>query len=217
MNRGGSISYYSPDGLGSIATLNTDTGTVQNNYVYDAWGVTRAQTAAVANPFAYTAREFGEAGLQYSRFRHLSPSIGRFVSDDPLNSVSAFAIAGGILRYPTVVPEYTYAINNPVRYADPFGLDAGGCPDYCLQCVNYCVGGYRNKLLGCYRDYWVETTICDLGLAACLIGKPVKLPFCFLYFLGCISIANRNEARCERGATTWYLDCLDRLCSHCRR
>ena len=41
MSRGGSIYYYDVDGLGSATLVNNSTGTVQNSYVMDAWGIVR--------------------------------------------------------------------------------------------------------------------------------------------------------------------------------
>ena len=79
MLRNEAISYYSVDGLGSAVLLSDPTGTVQNAYLYDAWGEVKGQSGTVANDFGYTAREFGEGGLWYYRARYYQPSVGRFV------------------------------------------------------------------------------------------------------------------------------------------
>ena len=65
MSRGGSVYYYDVDGLGSATLVNNSTGTMQDSYVLDAWGIAPSQTAAVANPQTYTSREAAEAGLMY--------------------------------------------------------------------------------------------------------------------------------------------------------
>ena len=52
-----------------------------------------------------------ETGLCNNGFRDYSPALGRYVESDP------FGLAGGINTY-------AYARNNPVSFADPFGLDS---------------------------------------------------------------------------------------------
>ena len=52
-----------------------------------------------------------ETGFYYNYFRYYDPSIGRYLTADPIG------LAGGINLY-------TYALDNPVRYTDPFGLSA---------------------------------------------------------------------------------------------
>jgi RHS repeat-associated protein len=110
MSRAGSIYYYNTDGLGSIPIVNDTYGAVSGSYVYDAWGVIRAQTGSTPNPFGYTAREFAEAGLMYYRARYYNPNIGRFVSEDPIDFDS------GQVNF------YAYANNMPSNMTDPFGL-----------------------------------------------------------------------------------------------
>ena len=53
------------------------------------------------------ARDFnaGDPGLYYLRARYYDPTIGRFMSQDPLPAGNPYAYVG----------------NNPVRYVDPSG------------------------------------------------------------------------------------------------
>jgi RHS repeat-associated protein len=137
--------YFDVDGLGSATLVNNATGTVQDNYVLDAWGNSKAQTVNVANPFTYTARESADAGLMYYRARYYNPGIGRFVSEDPINDAAwartrpvllseyqlrqfyvrirfndgVAPLAGQSLEMP-----YSYAQNNPADFTDPYGLSA---------------------------------------------------------------------------------------------
>src|SRR5688500_5380308 len=107
MNRGGQVSYYETDALGSVNALTSSAGAVQNTYLYDAWGQTRTQTGSVVNPFTYTAREVGEAGSLFYRARYLNPGAGRFLSEDLLGQK-------GRSKYP-------YVSNLPTRFVDPSG------------------------------------------------------------------------------------------------
>ena len=114
---GSTANYYQGDEQGSITALTNSSGTVVQNYVYDAYGNTKSSSGTLTNPFQYTAREFdSETGLYYDRARYYNPMQGRFLSEDPIG------FGGGNDFYP-------YADNNPVAYSDPFGLQACSYPD----------------------------------------------------------------------------------------
>ena len=110
MYRTGLAYYYDVDGLGSVSLANDVSGTVQDKYLYDGWGITRSSTTPIVNPFVYTAREAGEAGLLFYRARYYNPGIGRFVSEDPIG------FWGGMNLF-------AYVENDPLTYTDPFGLE----------------------------------------------------------------------------------------------
>jgi RHS repeat-associated protein len=109
----GTTSYYQQDGLGSVTSLSSTTGTLGNNtYTYDSYGNTTT-SATVANPFRYTGREFdAETGIYYYRARYYDQGVGRFLNEDPIE------FGGGINFYP-------YALNSPVNLRDPRGKSAG--------------------------------------------------------------------------------------------
>ena len=112
MLRGGATSFYHADGLGSITSLSTSAGAIANTYAYDSFGKPTASTGSVVNPFRYTARESDtETGLYYYRARYYDPSVGRFISEDPI------LFTGGIDFYP-------YVENNPIEFRDALGLQA---------------------------------------------------------------------------------------------
>jgi len=56
-----------------------------------------------------------ETGLHYNRFRYYDPSIGRYVSADPLGQ-----FGGGPRNSDTNL--YAYVSSNPVNWFDPLGL-----------------------------------------------------------------------------------------------
>lgn len=104
---GATISYYQADGLGSITSLSDSKGNLVSTYEYDSFGNLLASTGSVSNPFRFTGREFdAETGLYFYRARYYDPSIGRFISEDPIRSSWS---------------AYTYVRNNPVNYVDPTG------------------------------------------------------------------------------------------------
>ena len=58
----------------------------------------------------FTAREDDGTGLYYYRARYYQPSLGRFVSEDPIE------YAGGDANF------YAYVSDDPIRSVDPGGL-----------------------------------------------------------------------------------------------
>jgi RHS repeat-associated protein len=113
MLSGGQVYYYCVDGLVSVNLVTNAAGVVQNTYLYDSWGVLRQQTGPLTSPFSYTARETGEAGVWFYRARYYQPTLGRFVSEDPLGPS-------------TSVNQFTYVLNSPVQLTDALGLWAKG-------------------------------------------------------------------------------------------
>jgi RHS repeat-associated protein len=84
--RSGTMSFYEADGLGSITSLSSATGTISTSYTYDTFG-TATLTGSIVNPYRYTARDYdAETGLQYSRARYCDPAAGRFLNEDPAKS-----------------------------------------------------------------------------------------------------------------------------------
>jgi len=124
MSRGGQVYYYETDSLGSINALTDSSATVQNAYLYDAWGQVKSQTGSLTNPFTYTSREAGEAGLNFYRARYYNSGVGRFLSEDLLP-----------LLEQDVDGPYAYALNDPVSISDPLGLyGTTGCSYYTQRC-----------------------------------------------------------------------------------
>jgi len=106
------------DALGSIIALADPSGAITTSYTYEPFGAVTASGAANTNGLQFTGRENdGASGLSFYRARYYSPTLGRFISEDPLG------FPGG--PDPNV---YAYVWNNPVGLVDSFGLDPGnGC------------------------------------------------------------------------------------------
>ena len=147
MSRNGSIYYYIVDGLGSVTVVNDTAFVAQDKYVLDAWGITKSQTVNIPNPFTFTSREIGEAGLMYYRARYYNPNIGRFVSEDPLESKS-------------LINFYFYVNNSPVVFRDPLGLIAWNCS----------ISGAGLGVPGAYVGIGSQVFLC---LSECACGRSV--------------------------------------------
>jgi RHS repeat-associated protein len=108
----GAIYYYTVSQPGHVTALVNGQQQVVNQYEYTPFGAPLATTEGVAQPFQFTARQRDpETGLYYYRARYFDPSLGRFISEDPIG------LAGG-------VNQFAYVGNDPMNQTDPFGL----CP-----------------------------------------------------------------------------------------
>jgi RHS repeat-associated protein len=98
------------DALGSPVLLADGSGSTLAQYSYEPFGNSTITSGSSSNSYEYTGRENDGAGVYYYRARYYSPTLQRFVSEDPTE------FSGGINFY-------AYALNNPLSFIDPTGLD----------------------------------------------------------------------------------------------
>ena len=78
------------------------------SYTYDAFGNENSDNTDDSNSFGYNGEYLDrETGLIYLRARYYDPSIGRFISEDPIKDGSNW---------------YAFCNNNPVTFIDPSGM-----------------------------------------------------------------------------------------------
>ncbi len=112
-NRGGAISYYHADGLGSVRGLTNGAESLTDTYLYDAYGNEVAATGTTENSYRFVGEQYDpNVGFYYLRARYYDPASGRFTSMDP---------AAGDPQSPVSLHRYLYANDNPVNYIDPTG------------------------------------------------------------------------------------------------
>ena len=111
------IAYYQVDHLGTPQELTDHEGSIAWSAQYKAWGQARevisdaARKAGIANPIRFQGQYWDEeTGLHYNRERYYDPTVGRFVSSDPIRLIGGFNL-------------HQYA-SNPVLWVDPLGLNA---------------------------------------------------------------------------------------------
>ncbi len=141
--------YYVTDHLGSVLAVVDANGNVVERYEYDAWGkvlsVTDAEgnaltRSAIGNRILWQAREYSwTTGLYYFRNRWYDPTIGRWISKDPIG------IQGGINLY-------EFCEGNPIMDVDPDGCSFLPVAIDKLGKVNRTLNPY---LSGCW--FWHHT------------------------------------------------------------
>jgi len=106
----------------SVTAVTDTTGAVQERYGYDAFGNTNVMNASFGNlsgsAYDWETRFCGyrwddETNFYQVRNRYLHPSLGRWLSRDPIKE------QGGLNLY-------AYVRNRPVNQSDPTGLGAPG-------------------------------------------------------------------------------------------
>jgi RHS repeat-associated protein len=111
--RGGSVSYYHYDGLGSTRALTDGSETTTDSYTYEAFGSLLRSTGTTTNSYLYTGEQFDpNLGFYYLRARYQNPENGRFVTTDPFV---------GFQYDPVTLHKYLYANAEPINNIDPSG------------------------------------------------------------------------------------------------
>jgi RHS repeat-associated protein len=115
------VEYYHTDALGSVrAVTKVVNGQTQvvSRHDYRPFGEEVAPQNPPVDKRLFTGKERdAETGLDYFGARYLSCMSGRFVTADPLT-------ASQKTTNPQTFGRYAYALNNPLRFMDPDGLQA---------------------------------------------------------------------------------------------
>jgi RHS repeat-associated protein len=83
---------------------------LQGQYDYDAWGNSVVVKGKMQVDFGYTGLYFHQpSGLNLALYRAYSPTLGRWISRDPIGEEGGFNL-------------YRYVKNSPISAIDPLGL-----------------------------------------------------------------------------------------------
>ena len=102
--------WFLNDHLGTPQKLVDNAGAVVWQAAYMPFGEARILTAEVENNLRFPGQYYdAETGFHYNWHRYYDPETGRYLRPDPTG------LGGGI-------NPYTYVLNDPLNYADPYGL-----------------------------------------------------------------------------------------------
>ncbi|HYR27961.1 MAG TPA: RHS repeat-associated core domain-containing protein, partial [Thermoanaerobaculia bacterium] len=107
----GATHYYVTQRPGSVTAMVDVFGNVVREFRYDPYGNPEPgfENDDSQNPLRFASREWDvSSGLYYLRNRWYSPTLERFISEDPIG------LGGGINTY-------SYAADDPINFHDPFG------------------------------------------------------------------------------------------------
>ena len=109
--RGSTSKFTHADALGSTRGITDSSQSVTDAMLYDAFGNTLSRTGTTPTPFGFVGKSQyqtdADSGLQLLGHRYYDPSIGRFLSQDPIQAGTNW---------------YAYCDNNPLTDIDPEGL-----------------------------------------------------------------------------------------------
>ncbi len=182
--RNGVTSYYHYDGQGSTVALTDDNENVTDTYVYSAFGELVSSTGTTVNPFRYVG-QYGyytdvETNDIYIRARSYNPSLGRWLTRDPIGyEGSEWDL-------------YEYCRSRPLEHFDPEGLKERDCTQELRDChadaadyYEYCIENEGNDCLGALKR---DMKTCRQNAKDCLEEKkdldrcrqrvPVPDPIC---------------------------------------
>ncbi len=108
-------SWYHLDHLNSTKVVTDETGSLEVNYTYRAFGEQLRHLDSSGQPvpedlatYSYSGKELDDTtNLYYFNARYYDASIGRFINVDPIQDGSNW---------------YVYCSNNPLSFIDPTGL-----------------------------------------------------------------------------------------------
>ena len=108
-NRGGSVTEYVSDPLGSLKTCNDASGSVTYTAAYWPYGELRSSTGSNPSPWGFVGLlgYFTDTATRlYVRMRHYRPNLTRWLTVDPL--------------WP-VTDSYDYCLSSPIGVIDSSG------------------------------------------------------------------------------------------------
>ncbi|MGW9020453.1 RHS repeat-associated core domain-containing protein [Leucobacter chromiiresistens] len=96
------------DALGSVHTVLDEQLSPVGEYSYTVFGERTLTAGADTSSIGFASEQHDDSGLVYLRYRYLDPTVGQFISVDPLAGVT--------------LDPYGYASGNPLQLTDPLGL-----------------------------------------------------------------------------------------------
>jgi RHS repeat-associated protein len=170
------VRYYHHDHLGSSSAMTDTDGALVEETAFYPFGMERHthRLHEVEEKYKFTEKERDrESGLHYFEARYLTSTLSRFITPDPKYASPgdlSSADLGSFLAQPQALNLYAYAVNNPVRYDDPTGLDAQDTVNWSVDAAGAAAAGAEEASLWNYR-FNPRATSPSAGTAVSIAGK----------------------------------------------
>ena len=106
------ITYFHNDAQGSVFAATDELGNLKWQRTYRPYGAEQPLVQGTEEPLGYAGKLKDDSGLVYFGARYYDPTLGRFMSMDPV---------GVLADNPYSFNRYVYANANPYKYTDPDG------------------------------------------------------------------------------------------------
>ena len=117
----GNVHYLFSDVLGSTRVATDSSGNVCFDADYYPYGQENDYSTSCDPEYKFAGMEYdSETGNYYDYARYYNPRLGRFMTPDPSN-------AGAVAGNPQSWNAYSYVVNNPETFIDPFGRQTQTC------------------------------------------------------------------------------------------
>jgi len=149
------VFYYHVDHLGSPQVLTNQLGTVVWAGDYGVFGEVNLTTSVVESNLRFLGQYYdSETNLHYNYFRDYDPTLGRYITSDPIGLDGLMYVLGNNFTGQDT-NLYAYVRNNPINYSDPTGeslssaLIAAGLTGLIVyvtvDCIDRCGKNQKNQ------------------------------------------------------------------------
>lgn len=106
--------FYLCDALGSPVKIIDKQSNIVKDETFKAFGEQLTSSGTFTNTHRFTGKEYEASGIYYFGARYYDPTLGRFLTPDPLGKFAK--------NDPRTINPFVYCSNNPLKYIDPDGL-----------------------------------------------------------------------------------------------
>ena len=168
--------YYHTDALGTTRLVTDVNRNIVFSDNYQPFGQDNG-TPTGSETYKFTGKPVSQAtGLYYDYRRWYDPSIGRFISQDPIK---------GHRSNPETMNPYAYVTNTPTSETDKTGLFQGSGIDNRCDKLNACGTANGAQSIEVAKDALIFALVVSGGVLACALACPIIIGYATAAVTGC--------------------------------